>query len=203
LYERIHFPALRPEHLKDAKLYADRQDLVRHLPVPRQGNICELGVALGEFSAFMIETFQPAQFVAVDFFDLHNIQSLWGKPTREIFGSQTHLAYYKAKFPAATIVQGSSAASLATMPDRHFDLIYIDAGHDYDSVKADALQSMRKIKDGGVIVFNDYVMIDHLQDTPYGVVQVVNEIVTSSDWKVIGFGLQQHMFCDIAIKLNG
>jgi hypothetical protein len=43
-------------------------------------------------------------------------------------------------------------------------------------------------------------MADHIQNSPYGVVQVVNELVTSSNWRVIGFALQQHMFCDIALK---
>ena len=51
----------------------------------------------------------------------------------------------------------------------------------------------------GLLVFNDYIMVDHHYGTPYGVVRAVNELVTASDWKVVGFALQQQMFCDIAL----
>ena len=36
--------------------------------------------------------------------------------------------------------------------------------------------------------------------TAYGVVPAVNELVVSEGWQVVGFALQQHMFCDIALR---
>jgi len=52
----------------------------------------------------------------------------------------------------------------------------------------------------GTLIFNDYVMYDHLQRVEYGVVQAVNQLVIDGDWRVVGFALNHNMFCDIAIR---
>ena len=85
------------------------------------------------------------------------------------------------------------------LEDGAFDLVYVDAGHEYDEVRRDGAVAARKLTPGGVLIFNDYIMVDHHYGTPYGVVRAVNELVTASDWKVVGFALQQQMFCDIAL----
>ncbi|MCW2361380.1 hypothetical protein M2346_001961 [Sphingobium xanthum] len=88
------------------------------------------------------------------------------------------------------------------MIDRDYDIVYIDAGHDYENVKNDALAGLDKIKSGGYMIFNDYTMMDQLYGTPYGVVQAANElIVDTGRMKVIGLGLNPQMFCDLAVKV--
>lgn len=84
-------------------------------------------------------------------------------------------------------------------PERFFDLIYVDGVHDYSGVKSDANLASKKIKDDGIIVFNDYILHDQSM-APYGVVHVVNEMVVAGEWQIVGFALQRHMFCDIAIR---
>jgi hypothetical protein len=94
--------------------------------------------------------------------------------------------------------------NLAKYPDKSFNLIYIDADHSYEAVKRDTNVAKAKLADNGILVFNDYTMFDHLNGVPYGVVQAVNELIVSEDWRVCGFSLQKFMFCDIAIrKLSG
>jgi hypothetical protein len=41
-------------------------------------------------------------------------------------------------------------------PDNFFDCVYIDANHDYDSVKEDILSWINKIKKGGILSGHDY-----------------------------------------------
>jgi hypothetical protein len=43
-------------------------------------------------------------------------------------------------------------------------------------------------------------MYDHLVGEPYGVVQVVNQILVEEDLRVYGLALERHMFCDIAFR---
>ena len=102
------------------------------------------------------------------------------------------------------IEQGLSAEATDRLPDAYYDVIYIDAGHSYEDVIRDARVSLKKVKPGGYIVFNDYLMMDHAYGTPYGVVKAANELITESDrLKVIGLGLNCQMYCDLAVKVHG
>jgi hypothetical protein len=85
-------------------------------------------------------------------------------------------------------------------------MIYVDADHAYESVKRDAEISKQKVKDDGILIFNDYIMFDHYAvfdpkaSLWYGVVQVVNQLVVYDEFEVIGFAFKKDMFCDIAVR---
>ena len=196
----LDFPVLAAEHVDGARLFATRQDLVDSLSLPARPVIAEIGVALGEFSRFMIDRFGPSEFHAFDLFQLHLDATLWGMPTSQVLEGRTHADFYRSKFPEALVYEGSSGDTLHAVADGKFDLIYVDGAHDYEAVAADARQCERIVKSDGVLVFNDYIMHDPFLHADYGIVPVVNEMVVNGGWKVIGFGLQKHLFCDIAIR---
>jgi predicted O-methyltransferase YrrM len=71
-------------------------------------------------------------------------------------------------------------------PNNYFDLVYIDASHDYFNVKQDITTWLPKVKIGGVIAGDDYV-----QGWP-DVIKAVDEIfkdrvnrVAKSQWMVV------------------
>jgi hypothetical protein len=198
-----NIPALEARHLAEARLYADRKHMIAALQLPLDGVVAEVGVALGNFSTLLIAALQPREFVAIDRFTLHQITALWGRPTTEIFQGADHRGFYAkvlGECPCVvTIREGQSHLMLETFPDRYFDLIYIDADHSYPAVKRDAAAAARKIKPNGIVIFNDYILFDHLAGVPYGVVPAVNELVVHEGWHVIGFSLHEQMFCDIAV----
>jgi hypothetical protein len=202
-YPERYFPALEQRHLPDARLFADRISLIACLTSARGGVVAEIGVGNGDFSRTLLDELQPSQFFALDTFDLHLIPMAWGIPTGELLLGKSHLEFYRNRFSSLgdriVIRQGLSDESLETLPDKYFDLIYIDAAHDYDHVRRDADLSRQKLKDEGILVFNDYIMFDHIRRVPYGVVQVVNEMVVNEEWRVIGLALHHDLFCDIAI----
>jgi hypothetical protein len=199
------FPALEPRHLSDARVYADRRYMIEALGTSACGAVAEIGVALGDFSESLINVFKPHTFVAFDVFHIHSQQELWGRPTSEIFNGLTHAEYYRSRMSnfantRVIVEEGTSRDCLPRYEDKYFDLIYVDASHTYTDVAADAAECMRLIKDTGVLIFNDYIMYDHVLHAPYGVVPAVNELlVKHGDWKVIGFALQKDLFCDIAL----
>ncbi|WP_341319323.1 class I SAM-dependent methyltransferase [Paraburkholderia sp. IMGN_8] len=202
-YTHTNFPALDRKHILGAELFANRADMVARLGTVG-GVIAELGVAAGDFSQFMMDKLQPKKFVAIDLFDMHKYPVIWGKPSTELFENKTQLEYFRMRFASKmdriATEEGPSYDMLDKYPDGFFDLIYVDAGHDYESVKRDAEVSARKVKKSGTIVFNDYVLYDPFGEGPYGVVQAVNELVTAGPWRVAGFALEKNMFCDIAVK---
>jgi len=171
---------------------------------PSNGIVCEVGVALGDFSIRMIELLTPRVFVAFDIFAMHEEPVHWGRSSQELFGGLTHQEFYRRRLlpygSTVAIEQGLSHEALARYPDRHFDLIYLDAGHTYEAVSKDAEISARKVKPGGLVVFNDYTLYDPFLRADYGVVEAVNQLVVAGGWQVVGFALEANMFCDIAIQ---
>lgn len=201
------YPAVTSQHLASARLYANRADMVLALKdrLPASPRICEVGVALGDFSEFLINALQPSEFLAMDLFGLDKYESLWGTPTSEIFRGKTHAQYYQDRFasPKVRVFNGDSVEALSSLSDQSLDLIYIDGDHSYEGVKADTTQAIRKVTAAGLLIFNDYLLYDHIQKGEFGVVQAVNELVNSSDWRIVGFALQHAMFCDIALQRAG
>jgi predicted O-methyltransferase YrrM len=54
------------------------------------------------------------------------------------------------------INRGYSHKIVSTFDDNFFDMIYIDGNHEPEYVLEDAVLSFRKLKEGGIIVFDDY-----------------------------------------------
>jgi hypothetical protein len=203
-YPHWEYPDLTESHLREAKLYSSREDLLAGLNFLRGGVIAEVGVAFGDFSEFILNTLEPRKFVAIDDFEMDAWESAWGVSISTTFKGMRHLDFYKRRFAlrgAQVVIEvGKSEDTLRRYEDKFFDMIYIDADHSYEAVKIDTELAKIKIKDDGVLIFDDYIMYDHTSRCPYGVVQVVNELVTAEDWRVIGFSLAPHLFCDIAIQ---
>ena len=174
---------LLPKHMSNARVYADRYDYLNHLP--KQARVAEVGVWKGEFSDHILRQCKPAQ---LHLFDLN-------------FTRFAVRDRFVAQMAAGQVVfqEGDAALTMAAMPDDYFDWMYIDAGHDYASVKADAMLGARKVKSGGLLVFNDYIFWSHTESRPYGVVQAVNELCVQDGWVVKAFCLHPGMYCDIAV----
>jgi hypothetical protein len=202
-YPHPSYPSLTEQHLVSAKLFPSRNELIESLGCVNGGVIAEVGVALGDFSELLIEKLKPSRFVAFDNFEMDNWADVWGVSKGKAFRGLSHVEFYKQRFqdrPQVEIEPGDSGQTLPRYADHTFDMIYIDANHTYEAVKADTEIAKKKIKRDGVLMFNDYMMYDHNAHFAYGVVQAVNELVVAEGWRVIGLGLNPQMSCDIAIK---
>jgi hypothetical protein len=205
-YPHRDYPALEPKHLDNPRLFANRNDLISSLRPGEGGVIAEIGVAHGDFSEYLLDELRPQQFVAFDLFDMENWlpKQQWSV---ERLNNMTHLEFYKQRFcdrgAQVKTEAGPSHLQLATYKDKYFDFIYIDGDHSYDGAKKDLEIANLKIRDNGIIILDDYKMFDHHYYMPYGVVQAVNEFITTNNWKVCGFALQREMYCDIVIRRSG
>ena len=194
-------PALRAEHVRDARLFATRHDMIEGIGIPERAVIAEIGVAEGNFSEFLLETLNPSRFVAFDLFDLHVSMSKYD----DLFSGKTHKDFYSGRldrFRDSTridIHQGDSSSNMRAIADTKFDMIYIDGDHRHAGVIRDMEASIPNLRDGGILIFNDYIIHDYIADMRYGVVDVVNDLCVNHGWRMAGFALQKGMFCDVAL----
>lgn len=199
------YPELRQVDVENARLFAGRQNLLKYFaPELTSGTIAEVGVMFGDFSDFILRTIEPELFVAIDMFKMHSEPVIWEKPSAARFQGMTHREFYEKRFSErgnqVRCEEGDSGEILSGYPDSTFDMIYIDAGHDYESVKKDAELSKQKIKAEGILIFNDYIKYSHYDDSYYGVIPVVNDLLVNQGFEVVGFALHWDMYCDIAIR---
>jgi predicted O-methyltransferase YrrM len=80
-----------------------------------------------------------------------------------------------------TKIKKSSVEASKEFTDEHFDLIYIDAAHDYNSVKEDILTWLPKIKPGGYIAGHDYRYDPNIQ-----VYEAVNDLFVTTK-KIVSY----------------
>jgi len=85
------------------------------------------------------------------------------------------------------IHKNDSIAQSKLFPDEYFDIIYIDASHDYESVKNDILAWSPKLKSGGYMCGDDYC-------TGWiGVYDAVNELFGKDNIKTVGTQQQWYL----------
>lgn len=187
---------LRIEFLKNCKVLTNRYHILEH--IPENGNGVEVGVLGGDWSKQLFKYTQPKELVLIDTYYSDDY------PTAKRFTKKTHEQYIRNEFQSfgakVKIVKGISWECMATFDDNYFDWIYIDAGHDYKSVKKDLFQAKRTIKNNGLIIMNDYIMYDHFTNEKYGVVQATNEFMIENNYEMLFFALHPDMFCDVALK---
>jgi len=95
--------------------------------VPKGGVLCELGTQRGLFAKEIIARTAPRELHLVDItFELCDADLL--------------------KLPIINAHEMMTTAYLATAPDAHFDMIYVDADHSYEAVRDDAEAAMSKVK---------------------------------------------------------
>lgn len=197
--------------LANAKVLSSREislPCVKKLFHGRPIIAAELGVAYGDFSQKILDELQPEKFYGIDYFNKDNPYiSFWGRHDFEETG-MTHEEFYRSRFKEEIaagkmdVRSGFSWDCLNQFDDDYFDYIYIDAGHDYESVKKDIEVCLKKTKSGGFLQFNDYTVFDPFGMGFYGIVPAVNELLNHTKSEVCYYCLQQFGFCDIIIKIN-
>jgi predicted O-methyltransferase YrrM len=78
-----------------------------------------------------------------------------------------------------SLIRGYSVQASALFGDNYFDVVYIDANHEYESVKADIKHWLPKVKPNSYICGDDYC-----SEWP-GVIKAVDEFINETNYKLI------------------
>jgi hypothetical protein len=199
--------AVLPNRLvANARILPKRADILPLLPTG--GVFVEIGVALGDYSAKIMEVCRPDMFIGIDIFTIHEAAKIWGRPTIEVFSGKTHEAFYCDRFKRAIaagqmrVIAGDSSKSLAQFEDASIDVAYLDADHTYDSVRNELALLNRNVNAAGWIVLNDYTMgsVTGGGLKGYGVIQATHEFMVEHNWEMMYLALHPKTHYDVALR---
>ena len=176
-------PAIPRELLEGCKMLPRREDIVADLP--KGGIGVEVGTQTGRFARTLMDLAKPRKLYLLD---------IDYTPFRK--------EHVQKELEAGTVVtrEGSSWDLLEEFEDGYFDFAYVDAGHGYEMVKKDLAASLKKVKKGGYILCNDFVVWSALEAIPYGVHKAVCETVSSNKLQVTHFAFHPYGYSDIAFR---
>lgn len=118
--------------------------------------IAEIGVYQGRgtsmWNVILINNNINYEYYAID----HFLGSLEHDKNLDYYGiTLKNLSPIKDKIK---IIKNDSIMESKNYPDEFFDIVYIDASHDYYAVKMDILSWLPKVKSGGIICGDDYIV---------------------------------------------
>jgi len=119
----------------------------------------EIGVFKGEFSAHILKNWKGKKLYLIDSWrhfenriDISNVDL--NQQLNNMACAFMNVYEYADK---ATIIRDLSGEAVKLFLDSFFDFIYIDAGHDYNSVITDLNYWYSKVKIGGYVMGHDYL----------------------------------------------
>ncbi len=182
---------LPAEAVKNTRLLLNRSELLKVLP--QNGVVAELGVDEGVFSAEILELCQPQRLVLVD---------VWAS-RRYHQGKKTLV---EAKFDKqrksgkVQIERGYSIEVAERFPEQHFDWIYIDTDHSYQTTIKELETWAPRIKEDGIIAGHDFVVGNWERLVKYGVIEAVYEFCSRYNWEIIYLTMEHNDHSSFAIR---
>lgn len=144
------------------------------------GEGAEIGVKHGQFSEFLLDHWRGRLLYSVD---------PWREFSREVYHDDDNVGQREQdrnyeitsnrlqRFgPRSKLLRMTSEEAAAVIPDASLDFVYLDARHDYASVKEDIAFWYPKVKPGGVLAGHDYID-GEISGTRFGVKSAVDEFV--------------------------
>ena len=185
-------PMLQDCHVRNCRFVESRLKILEYLP--KDSVVAEVGTQYGYFAEQIMAIARPKKLHLLDYnFDLFKA---------EISKKQNSLVQEGIENGTVELHEGDSSTSLSSFPDEYFDWIYIDADHAYQGVCKDIQQGHTKVKDAGMMVFNDYTNWSVCEVMPYGVAKAVNEFCIANNWEIVFFAFNPLGYHDVAIRKN-
>jgi len=164
------------------------QALVSRLP--QGARVAELGTFQGRSAVAIASALPPGgALFCVDHF--HGAIMFAGQPRPSPDETvRSNLAALAANLDAfgvrdrVTVLKGRTREAAGRFPPESLDLVFVDAGHEYESVRADLADWYPKLKPGGWLVCDDF------EDAWPGVVQAIQE--TRLAGGLLAFSLWAH-----------
>jgi hypothetical protein len=143
--------------------------------------ICEVGVQWGNNLFNMVHNSNVSEAYGVDIWrntenKAENDIGLSQEEQEKIYKHVTSVA--DSSNNRIKIIRDYSYIACDKFTDKYFDLVYIDGDHSYEGCLRDMMCWWNKVKDGGILSGDDYVLATTSVGVKFGVIQAVNEFVS-------------------------
>jgi hypothetical protein len=172
-------PAIPQMQLDGCQLLTNRIEMLHRLP--KGGMVAEIGTYRGDFARLILDIMAPER--------LHLADITFSLCRADVLAD-----------PRVAKHEGLSVPFLQSLPDASLDMIYLDADHSYDAVRADIAAAAPKVKPGGFLVFNDVARIIRPGFGVLGVHQAMSEFAAGSGWQMAFFCLEGEALYDVALR---
>lgn len=151
------------------------------------GEAVEVGVKHGQFSEFILDHWKGRLLYSVDpwrefgrdvYHDDDNVSQKEQDRNYEI--TRNRLARFGER---SQLLRMTSEEAAKVIRDGQLDFAYLDARHDYASVKEDIALWYPKVKSGGIMAGHDYLE-GKIDDTIFGVKKAVDEFAAKHGLRV-------------------
>lgn len=166
--------------------------------LPPGGEVAEIGVAEGAFSAEILRQSDPKRLHLIDPWE-HQIRPDYKDDLYGNVSGQEQDTRYRAvlgmfdseiRADRVAIHRGYSVDVGASFESEQFDWIYVDALHSREAVAADLRAYQHKVKPEGFILGHDYTNHFPARQAGFGVVEAVNAFVIEEGFSLLAVTME-------------
>ena len=199
--------ALEYKHLQNLRAFQNRKEMITSFP--KDAFVAEVGVAAGDFSSIILRETMPKKLYLIDIWlkgehasglglKLHRKRAKNSKKTDDLDVVRTKFAE-EIESGRVEICHGSSLPMLDQLADRSLDWVYLDARHDFRSVRADLEAILPKLRSSGIIAGHDYVRWGRFGYRG-GVIEAVHEFCKNHNFELFALSFDSHYPPSYAIR---
>ncbi len=122
-------------------------------------NYLEIGAHYGANLLSVAKTYgkhENSKLYCIDPWEDYENYNEYKNEQKSIYQFFAENVYYSGHKDKIFIMKGYSSKEILRFDDNYFDIIYIDGNHNPEYVLEDAVLSFRRLKNGGVMIFDDY-----------------------------------------------
>lgn len=142
----------------------------------------EIGACFGRYSEILCQSIPGLKLMSIDAWN--NTRNAQREASAKMLGEEStriKLAPYNA-----IVIKSSSMDAVKNVKDCTLDFVFIDAGHDYNSVAEDIREWSKKVRVGGIVSGHDYYIFPNSGNR--GVVDAVDEYVKENNIELLTIG---------------
>lgn len=147
----------------------------------------EIGVKHGFFSEILLAGWKGRRLVSVDPWLTDDPENYRDTANVDQEEQEANFEFTKSRLsrfgPRSTVWRMTSIEAAKVVPDATLDFVYIDARHDYESVKEDLNAWLPKLRPGGILAGHDYLE-GILEEGVFGVRTAVDEFARAEGLRV-------------------